>query len=201
MNAKPVSTPMDYTIKLARNSGTPLALNSEYRRLIGRLLYLTNTRPEIGYAVGKLSQYLDCPTNLHFEAALRVLKYLKTASGTSLWFSVETDLEPTGFSDSDWGTCPDTRRSILGYCFFIGTSIVSWKSKKQHTVASSSCEAEYRALAVATREAQWMTYVLEDLRIKLSKPIAIYCDSQSALHIAANLVFHERTKHIKMDCM
>ncbi|XP_072071997.1 uncharacterized mitochondrial protein AtMg00810-like [Arachis hypogaea] len=111
-----------------------------------------------------------------------------------LLFSTNSDLEPTGFLDSDWGTCPDSRRSISGYCFFIGRSIVSWKSKKQSAVASSLCEAEYRVLAVATREAQWITYVLKDLKIKLK------CDNQSVLHIATNLVFYEITKHIEMNC-
>ncbi|XP_052117781.1 uncharacterized protein LOC127747676 [Arachis duranensis] len=156
---------------------------SEYRRLVGRLLYLTNTRPDIGYAVGRLSQFLECATDKHFEAAIRVLKYLKNEPALRLMFSSQTDLEPTGFSDSDWGT-----------------AIVSWKSKKRNIVAMSLCEVEYRALAMATREAQWITYILEDMQVKLDKSIAVYCDSQSALHIAANLVFHERTKHIDMDC-
>ncbi|XP_016204551.1 uncharacterized protein LOC107645053 [Arachis ipaensis] len=165
---------MDYTVPLSKNSGTPLSSTSEYRKLVGKLLYLTNTRPEIGYAVGKLSQFLDCPTDKHFEAAIRVLRYLKGAPALGLMFSAHSDLEPAGYSDSDWGTCSDSKRSISGYCFFLGTSIVSWKSKKQNTVASSSCEAKYRILAMATREAQWLTYILQDLKVKLEKPIAIY---------------------------
>ncbi|MED6131213.1 hypothetical protein PIB30_117115 [Stylosanthes scabra] len=129
-NAKPASTPMEYTTPLSKNSGTPLSSNSEYRRIIGRLLYLTNTKPEICYAVGKLSQFLDCATDKHFEAALRVLRYLKGVPAKGLFFSAATDLTLSGFSDSDWGTCPDSRKSITGYCFFLGTYIVSWKSKK-----------------------------------------------------------------------
>ncbi|XP_072066650.1 uncharacterized protein [Arachis hypogaea] len=125
LNAKLVATPMDYTIKLTKNSENPLQSNTEYRKLIGKLIYLTNTRTEIGYAVGRLSQYLDCPTNIHFEAALRVLKYLRGTPTKGLMFAADTDLTPTGFSDSDWRTCSDTRRSTSGYYFFIGTSIVS----------------------------------------------------------------------------
>ncbi|XP_057733841.1 uncharacterized mitochondrial protein AtMg00240-like [Arachis stenosperma] len=154
MEGKEVSTTMDYTIKLTKSTVTPLSSIAEYRRLVERLLYLTNTRPDIGYAVERLSQFLDCATDKYFEAAIRVLKYLKNEPALGLMFSSQIDLEPTDFSDSDWGTCSDTRRSISDYCFFIGTFIVSWKSKKQNTVAVSSCEAEYRALAMATKEVQ-----------------------------------------------
>ncbi|XP_016185785.1 uncharacterized protein LOC107627466 [Arachis ipaensis] len=101
MKAKAISTPMDYTSKLTKNTRTPLSSTSEYRRLIGRLLYLTNTRPDICYAVGRLSQFLECATDKHFEAAIRVLRYLKNEPALGLFFSSQTDLEPTSFSDSD----------------------------------------------------------------------------------------------------
>ncbi|XP_072076569.1 secreted RxLR effector protein 161-like [Arachis hypogaea] len=191
---------MDYSTQLSKSTGTPLANNTEYRKLIGRLLYLANTRPEISYAVGKLSQFLECPTDKHFDAGLRVLRYLKSAPAQGLFFSTKSDLEVTGYSDSDWAACPDSRRSVSGYCFFLGTSLITWKSKKQNVVARSSAEAEYRALAGATCEAQWITFITKELKLNLAKPIAIYCDSQAALHIAANSVFHERTKHIEVDC-
>ncbi|XP_016195996.1 uncharacterized protein LOC107637059 [Arachis ipaensis] len=200
LDAKPASTPMDYTTHLSKKFGTLLASNSEYRRIIGRLLYLTNTKSEIAYAVSKLSQFLDCATDKNFEAALRVLKYLKGALAKGLFFSATTDFTPSGFSDSDWATCSDSRRSVTGHCFFLGTSIISWKSKKQDTVAASSCEAEYRALASATKDAQWLAYMMKELQIEQQKLIVIYCDSQSALHIAVNPVYHERTKHIEVDC-
>ncbi|XP_016172834.1 uncharacterized protein LOC107615253 [Arachis ipaensis] len=125
LNAKPAETPMDYTIKLTKTSGNLLQSNTEYRKLIGKLIYLTNTRLEIGYVVGRLSQYLNCPTNIHFEAALRVLRYLGGTPTKELMFAIDTNLTPIDFSDSDWGTCSDTKRSTSGYCFFIGTSIVS----------------------------------------------------------------------------
>ncbi|GAU15979.1 hypothetical protein TSUD_338500 [Trifolium subterraneum] len=126
-----------------------------YRRLIGRLLYLTHSRPEISYAVSKLSQFLSEPTNEHMLAGLHVLKYLKNNPGKGLFFSSESSLQIK--------------------------------------------EAEYRALAHATCEAQWLLYLLQDLHISHDFPIALYCDNQSALHIAANPVFHERTKHIEID--
>ena len=131
---------------------------------------------------------------------MRVLRYLKGSPGRGLFFPRDTSLQLFGFSDADWGGCPDTRRSISGFCFFLGSSLVSWKAKKQQTVSRSSSEAEYRALGSATCELQWLTFLLQDLHICCSKPAALYCDNQSALHIAANPVFHERTKHLDIDC-
>lgn len=105
-----------------------------------------------------------------------------------------------GYTDSNWAGCPDSRHSISGYCFFIGDSLIAWRSKKQTTVARSSSEAEYKALAFATCELQWIQFLLDDLKIVHSKQPVLYCDNKSALHIAANPVFHERTKHLEIDC-
>ncbi|XP_015933253.1 uncharacterized mitochondrial protein AtMg00810-like [Arachis duranensis] len=132
-DAKPVSTFMEYTLKLSRSAAPLYDDISAYRRLVKRLVYLTTTRPDICYVVGKLS-----------------------------------------FTNADWASCPYIKRSISGYCFFLNDALVSWKSEKQLTVARSSSEAEYRAMAAGLCE--------------------------SVLYIAANSVFHERTKHIEVDC-
>ncbi|XP_072056243.1 uncharacterized protein [Arachis hypogaea] len=160
----------------------------------------SNTRPDISYTIGKLSQFLDCATTEHLKAAHRVLRYVKGFPAAGLFLSAESDLQLTGFSDFDWAGCIDSRRSISAYCFYLGPSLVTWKRKKQLTVAASSSEVEYRALALATREAQWLSYVLQDLGVPITKPINLYCDSNSAIYIATNPVFHERTKHIEVDC-
>ncbi|GAU38555.1 hypothetical protein TSUD_320270 [Trifolium subterraneum] len=198
--AKPCSTPMQPQIQLHKGSGILLSDPTAYRRLIGRLLYLTHTRPEISYAVSKLSQFLDSPTDAHMLAGLHILRFLKNHPGQGLFFSSSSSLTLKGFSDSDWGACPDTRRSTTGFCFFLGSSLISWKSKKQTVVSRSSSEAEYRALAQATCEGQWLLYLLQDLCIPHDSPIILYCDNKSAMHIASNPVFHERTKHIEIDC-
>ncbi|KAK2437637.1 putative mitochondrial protein [Trifolium repens] len=128
--AKPASTPMQPQLQLHQSSGTALNDSTPYRRLVGRLLYLTHSRPEISYAVSKLSQFLASPTDTHMLAALHVLKYLKNNPGQGLFFNASSPLSLQGYSDSDWGACPDTRRSTTGFCYFLGTSLISWKSMK-----------------------------------------------------------------------
>ncbi|MCH91191.1 retrovirus-related Pol polyprotein from transposon TNT 1-94 [Trifolium medium] len=130
LGTKPSPTPMQPQLQLHKTSGNAISNPTTYRKLIGRLLYLTHSRPEISYVVSKLSQFLDSPIDAHMLAGLHVLKYLKNNPGQGLFFSSSSSLNLKGYSDSDWGACPDTRRSTTGFCFFLGTSIISWKSKK-----------------------------------------------------------------------
>ncbi|XP_019059491.1 PREDICTED: uncharacterized protein LOC109117164 [Tarenaya hassleriana] len=197
---KPVSTPLDPGVKLSKDSGECLSDITGYRRLIGRLLYLTITRPDIAYVVHKLSQFLSCPTATHLAAAQRVVRYLKSNPGQGLFYFVDSALCLNVFADADWASCPDSRRSTSGFCVFMGDSFISWKAKKQTTVSRSSTEAEYRSLANATCELIWLHNLLADLHISLSGPAKLFFDNQSAIHIATNPVFHERTKHIEIDC-
>ncbi|KAE9589023.1 putative RNA-directed DNA polymerase [Lupinus albus] len=101
-----------------------------YRRLIGRLIYLTNIRPHITFCVNQLAQFMAAPTTLHHLAALKVLRYLKGAPTLGLFFSNRSMVQLKTYSDSDWAACPDTRRSVTGYCIYLGSSLISWKSKK-----------------------------------------------------------------------
>ncbi|XP_019199717.1 PREDICTED: uncharacterized protein LOC109193309 [Ipomoea nil] len=135
LGSKPVKTPMTQTLKLSQTDDTPLENNTQFRRLIGKLLYLTITRPDICFAVQQLSQFLDKPTTTHLQAAHKVLRYIKQCPAQGLFFSAKSSLRLSGFADSDWAACPNTRRSVTGFCMFLGETLISWKSKKQSTVS------------------------------------------------------------------
>ena len=136
----------------------------------------------------------------HWEAALKVVRYWKGTPRQGILLSADCDLTLQGWCDSDWSACPITRRSLTGWLVFLGQSPVSWKTKKQPTISLSSAEAEYRSMAASTCELKWLKALLLSLGVRHPKAIKIFCDSESALHIAKNPVFHERTKHIEVDC-
>ncbi|CAL2238710.1 unnamed protein product [Prunus armeniaca] len=171
---------MEENIKLLHTDGDLLKNPSLYRRLVGRLIYLTITRPKITYSVHILSQFMQEPRKPHLDAVYHLLRYLKAAPGQGLYFPSEGNLLLTGFSDADWARCSITRRSVTGYCIFLGGALISWRTKKQTTVSRSSAKSEYRAMASITCDVSLL--------------------GLAALHIAANPVYHERTKHIEINC-
>lgn len=199
LGSKPVSIPLEQNHKLGLATGELLSNAESYRRLVGRLIYLAVTRPDLAYSVHILSQYLQAPRVEHWDAALRVL-YLKGTPDQGILLRSDTDLSLQGWCDSNWAACPMTRRSLTGWIVFLGQSPISWKTKKQTTVSRSSAEAEYRSMAAITCELKWLKGLLLSLGVNHDKAIPLFCDSQSALHLAKNPVFHERTKHIEIDC-
>ncbi|XP_014499252.1 uncharacterized protein LOC106760317 [Vigna radiata var. radiata] len=156
---------------------TPLSNPSSYCRLLGRLIYLTTTRPSITHFVHHLSQFMSSPTIAYSQAIFRILRYLKSALGSRLFFSSTNSLQLKAFSDSDWASSLDTCRPITGFSVYLGDSLISWHSKKSPTISRSSSEVEYRALATTTCELQWLTYLLDDLRVPVQRPILLYCDN------------------------
>ncbi|WKA03342.1 hypothetical protein VitviT2T_021457 [Vitis vinifera] len=199
-DSKTVDTPIELNAHLTPSGGKPLSNPSLYRRLVGSLVYLTVTRPDISYVVHQVSQYFSAPRSTHYAAVLRILRYLKGTLFHGLFYSAQSPLVLRAFSDADWAGDPTDRRSTTGYCFLLGSSLISWRSKKQTFVARSNTEAEYRALANTTSELFWLRWLLKDLGVSTSSATPLYCDNQSAIHIAHNNVFHERTKHIEIDC-
>ncbi|XP_021837610.2 uncharacterized mitochondrial protein AtMg00810-like [Spinacia oleracea] len=197
--SKPVVTPFPLNLKLT-TEGTPYHNAELYRCYVGKLNFLTHTRPDISFAVQCLSQFMHSPTLQHIEALTHTLRYIHSTSGQGILLRATEQLTLQAFSDSDWAACPTTRRSVTGYVLLLGNSPISWKSKKQSTISKSSSEAEYRAMSQAAAEVTWIVRLLEELGVHNLKPVALHCDNQSAIHIATNPIFHERTKHIEVDC-
>ncbi|XP_019055744.1 PREDICTED: uncharacterized protein LOC109115810 [Nelumbo nucifera] len=150
LGTKPVPFPIEQNHNLALTDGPLLSDHERYRRLVGRLIYLSATRPELSYCVHVLSQFMQQPQERHWEAALRVVRYLKGNSGQGILLRSDCDLQLYAWCDSDWASCPLSRRSLSGWFILLGKSPISWKTKKQHTMARSSAEAEYRSMATAT---------------------------------------------------
>nr|XP_017221298.1 PREDICTED: uncharacterized mitochondrial protein AtMg00810-like [Daucus carota subsp. sativus] len=199
INVTPLKVPLDAHLKLSPTAGQALTNPHPYQQLLGKLIYLTVTRPDINYAVHTLAQFMHSPTDVHMQAAKRLLRYLSGTKNQGLLLASSSAAELTAFSDSDWASCPFTRRSTTGFCLLLGHSLISWKSKKQNAVARSSAEAEYRAMAHTACELTWMTALLKDMGLTLP-PAVLKCDNVAAISIAANPVQHERTKHIELDC-
>ncbi|KAL2243673.1 UNVERIFIED_CONTAM: Retrovirus-related Pol polyprotein from transposon RE2 [Sesamum indicum] len=200
LEAKSVATPFPAGLKLASDTGALLQTPDSYRRLVGRLLYLSFTRPNISHSVQQLSQYLNHPCDAHWNTALHVVRYLKGCPSLGFLLPVVNYLDLQGYCDVDWASCSDSRRSLTGFCIFLGGALISWKTKKQSTVSRSSEEAEYRSLAATVCELRWLSFLLEDFGVSLSLLVSLFCDNKTALHILANSVFHECTKHIEIDC-
>jgi hypothetical protein len=218
-DCKPVSTPAETDIhkRLEEASSTEEADGKDerksevdpkevrkYQALIGGLLYLaTGTRPDLAFAVQKLAQYASKPNAACWDAAMRVLRYVRGTMDFGITYTgTGSQHEPApliGYCDADWGEDRQDRRSVSGYVFKLVGGVVSWKSQKQRTVALSSVEAEYMATTQAVKEALWWRSVLGGVGYDVSEPIEIRSDSQGSLALAKNPVHHQRTKHIDVQ--
>ncbi|GAA0185177.1 transmembrane signal receptor [Lithospermum erythrorhizon] len=196
--AKPVSAPLPQNHHLGIDTGPAFHDPARYRRIVGRLLYLTLTRPDITYSVHILSQFMQNPGHAHYDAAIRVLRYLKSHPGQRLLLRADNDLQVYAYCDSDLASCRITRRTISGYFIILGSSLVSWKSKKQTTISRSSAEVEYRAMAYCCAEIKWLKCFLASLGVFHTQLVRLFCDNEAAIHIASNPVFHKLPNHI--DC-
>lgn len=200
LGSKPADTPLPKGHKFFEKQSIEMNDPQKYTRLIGRLLYLNFTRPDITHTVQQLSQFVGSPSLQHWNATLHVLRYLKGCPSKGLYFPKVNSLQPVAFCDAGWASCPLNRRSLTGFFISLGPALLSWRTKKQSTVSRSSAESEYRSMASTTSEVQWLVYLLKDFQIKFQQPINLWCDNMATLHIAANPVFHERTKHVEIDC-
>uniref|UniRef100_A0A2N9G798 Reverse transcriptase Ty1/copia-type domain-containing protein n=1 Tax=Fagus sylvatica TaxID=28930 RepID=A0A2N9G798_FAGSY len=176
--AKPVSSPMSSSTVLSKFGGTALSNPSTYQ---------------------SVCQYMSHPTDDHWSAVKRILRYLKHTIHHGLLLHRTTTFSLQAFSDADWASCPDDRRSTTGYCIYLGRNLISWSSRKQRTVSRSSTESEYRAIAHASTEILWLQSLLTELGMKSTIPPVLWCDNIGATYLTANPLFHARTKHIEID--
>jgi hypothetical protein len=195
---KPCSTPVDLHSKLSED-GTPVDDATQYRSLAGALQYLTFARPDIAFAVQQICLYMHDPREPHLAALKRILRYLQGTPTLGLTLRRSPPAELVVYTDADWAGCPDTRRSTSGYAVFLGDNLVSWSSKRQHTVSRSSAEAEYRAVANGVAEATWLRQLLLELQCPPRRATLVYCDNVSAVYLSSNPVQHQRTKHVEID--
>ncbi|GAA0185800.1 transmembrane signal receptor [Lithospermum erythrorhizon] len=190
LGSKPASFPIEKNHSLALAKEAEFADPEQDRRLVGRLISLAFTRLDLAYTVHILAQFMQGPRQEHWDAALRVVRYLKGTTGQGILLASVFYLSLTGWCDSDWASCRLTRRSLTGWIVFLGGSPISWKTKKQKTVSRSSAEAEYRSMAALTTKLKWLKMLLLDLGVLHYAPMTLFCYSQSVLHITQNPVFH-----------
>ncbi|KAD0618050.1 hypothetical protein E3N88_43977 [Mikania micrantha] len=191
-------TPMNSNEKFMCEDGADKIDPSRYRSMVGGLMYLTHSRPDIAFAVNVLTRFMQTPSKDHFGAAKRVLRYVSGTIDYGLWYTPQNGICLEGYSDSDWAGSIDDRKSVSAYGFNIGSGAISWCVKKQNSVALSSTEAEYISATAATCQAVWLRRILEDLGFKQMEATTIWCDSRSAIHLSKNPALHGRSKHIEL---
>lgn len=189
--------PIEHKVQLTKDEDGDLVDPTEYRRIVGSLRYLTHTRPDLSFAVGVVSRFMEKPTTKHLQAVKGILRYVKgTVDYGLVYLKGKNEVKICGYSDSDLAMDVNDRRSTSGMAFYINESLVTWTSQKQHCVALSSCEAEFMAATMATCQAIWIRRLLAEITGHAVEPAILHVDNKSALDLMKNPVFHGRSKHI-----
>ncbi|KAH0730260.1 hypothetical protein KY289_001448 [Solanum tuberosum] len=187
-------------IEVIRSSAGLLLSQERYIvDLLHELYYLSFMRPDIAFSVRKLSQAMHQPFMSHWVTLKRLLRYLRSTTSFGVLIANETDRRLLEYSDSDWAGDPHDRTSTTSYVIYLGSSLISWSSQKQHSVSRSSTEAEYQAVVATVSETNWLTHLLQELQFLLTVVPRVVCDIISTTYICVNLVFHSRKKHVAID--
>jgi hypothetical protein len=192
-------TPMELNVHLVATDGEPLEDPTRYRHIVGSLVYLGVTRPDISYSVYIICHFVSAPTQIHYSHLLRVLRYFRGTTSHHLFFPRSSSLQLQAYCDATWASDPSDHHSLSAYCVFLGGSLIAWKTKKQVADSRSSAEAELRAMALVIAEVTWLWWLLEDFGVSVSMRTPLLSDSTGAISIAHDLVKHEPTKHVGVD--
>ena len=196
-NAKEIQTPMSTSEHLDKDEKGKEVEITKYRGMIGSLLYLTASRPDIMFSVCLCARFQSCPKESHLKSVKRIMRYLVGTTHVGLWYPKGSPLSLVGYSDSDFAGCKLDRKSTSGTCHLLGSSLVSWFSRKQVSVALSTTEAEYVAAGSCCAQILWMRQQLQDFGLSLDH-IPLRCDNTSAINLTKNPILHSRTKHIEI---
>jgi hypothetical protein len=197
-DSKAMTTPTSTTTALDADEEGEHADQKEYRSMIGSLLYLMATRPNIQFSVCLCSHFQASPRTSHRQAVKRIFRYLRHTPDFGIWYSASCSLALHGFSDADFAGCRLDRKSTSGTCQFLRSSLVSWSSRKQSSVAQSTTEVEYVAAASCCSQLLWISYTMSDFGEEYTR-VPLQCDSTSAISVAKNLVLHYKTKQSEVS--
>jgi hypothetical protein len=199
MDCKSMDTPMTTNIRKVRDSDSDPVDTSLYRQLIGSLIHLVNTRPNICFAVNTLSQFQVEPRHEHWIATKHVLRYICGTLNYGLRYTASSDIQLHGFTDSDWAGSAEDRRSTSRTCFSLVSAMISWGSRKQKYVALSTAKAEYITACEACTKAVWLRKLISRLFDQVPNSTIIHCDNHSCIRLSEHPMFHERSKHIEFQ--
>ena len=197
-NSKPTPTPTTIGLKLSKEDCSKRVDPTLYKSMVGSLMYLTATRPDLMHAVRLISRFMETPKDSHCQAGKRILRYVKGTKGFGILYTANNDFKLVGYTDSDWAGSLDDRKSTFGYMFHMRSGAISWASKKQPIVAQSTVEAKYIVANAAACQAIWLRRILIDLNERQEDGTTIYCDNISSIALSKNPVFHGRSKHIEI---
>ncbi|KAM0028505.1 putative RNA-directed DNA polymerase [Helianthus debilis subsp. tardiflorus] len=199
IDCKLADSPMIANKKLCMEEKAELVDKERYQWLVGKLIYLSHTRPDIAYAVGVVSQFMHQPQTTHMDAVWRIIRYLKGTAGHGVLFQCNKNLIIQAYTDPDWAGDKGDRRSTSGYFTLVGGNLVTWRSKKQKVVALSSAEAEFPGIARGLAAVLWIRKLLNEIGFPQTEASMIMCDNKAAIQISENPVQHDRTKHVEVD--